>query len=124
MKYLDYLDELNDSLTFKTSFKPTQEELDELLNFLIAKKDNEKIWRLALSFVNYNYNFDKFINYFVKEQNIYYLEELLYVLHDDKFNIKEVYNKINDDSFKNEYINILKEYYVMNDDEIKKLLNE
>ena len=124
MKYLDYLDELNGSLTFKTSFKPTQEELDELLNYLTAKKDNEKIWRLALSFANYDYNFDKFINYFIKEQNIYYLEELLYVLHDDKFNIKEVYNKINDDSFKNEYINILKEYYVMNDDEIKKLLNE
>lgn len=124
MKYLDYLDELNDSLTFKTDFKPTQEELYELLNALIDKKDDERIWRLAFSFANYDYNFDKSIDYFVKEQNIYYLGELLYALRDDKFNIKEVYNKIKDDSFKNEYINILKEYYVMNDDEIKKLLNE
>jgi hypothetical protein len=124
MKYLDYLDELNSSLTFKTAFKPTQKELDELLIFLIDKKDNEKIWRLAFSFANYDYNFNKFIDYFIKEKNIWYLEELLNALGDDKFDIKQTYKKITDDLFKNEYIDMIKDYYVMNVEDVKKFLNE
>ncbi len=124
MKYLDYLDELNSSLTFKTAFKPTQKELDELLIFLIDKKDNEKIWRLAFSFANYDYNFNKFIDYFIKEKNILYLEELIKELGDDKFDIKQTYKKITDDLFKNEYIDMIKDYYVMNVEDVKKFLNE
>ncbi|MBR4351155.1 MAG: hypothetical protein IKP98_02930 [Bacilli bacterium] len=119
MKYKEYLDELNDSLTFKTKFIPTQEELDELFNEISKTNNHELVWRLAFSFSNSNYNFDKFIDYYIKEKDMWFLEELLYAITEERFNDKDIYNRIEDKEFLKEYVDFIKHYYGMTDEQIK-----
>lgn len=119
MKYKEYLDELNDSLTFKTKFIPTQEELDELLDELSKTNNHELVWRLAFSFSNSNYSFDKFIDYYIKEKDMWFLEELLYAITEERFDDKDIYNRIEDKEFLKEYVDFIKHYYGMTDEQIK-----
>ncbi len=119
MKYKEYLDELNDSLTFKTKFIPTQEELDELFYEISKTNNHELVWRLAFSFSNSNYNFDKFIDYYIKEKDMWFLEELLYAITEERFDDKDIYNRIEDKEFLKEYVDFIKHYHGMTDEQIK-----
>lgn len=115
MKYEKIFKELDEDLTIKTHFIPTQKELDEMLDILIKKKDKEKIWRLAFTFSLLDLNFDKFIYYYIKEKDSWYLYELFSVITDEKFDDKKLYEYVskNYNDCLDTFIQAIKEYYGM-----------
>ena len=115
MKYEKIFKELDEDLKIKTHFIPTQKELDEMLDILIKKKDKEKIWRLAFTFSNLDLNFDKFIYYYIKEKDSWYLYELFSVITDEKFDDKKLYEYVckNYNDCLDTFIQAIKDYYGM-----------
>ena len=115
MKYEKIFRELDEDLKIKTHFIPTQEELDEMLDILIIKKDKEKIWRLAFTFSDLDLNFDKFIYYYIKEKDSWYLSELFYVITDQNFDDKKIYEYVNKNynDCLDTFIQAIKDYYGM-----------
>lgn len=53
----------------------SQEKFDLIATKLIINDEKELLWRLCGSFAGYNFN--KVIDYFIKEKDSYYLEELV-----------------------------------------------
>ena len=115
MKYEKIFNELDEDLTIKTHFIPTQKELDEMLDILIKRKDKEKIWRLAFTFSLLDLNFDKFIYYYIKEKDSWYLYELFSVITDEKFDDKKLYEYVskNYNDCLDTFIQAIKDYYGM-----------
>ena len=115
MKYEKIFNELDEDLTIKTHFIPTQKELDEMLDILIKRKDKEKIWRLTFTFSDLDLNFDKFIYYYIKEKDSWYLYELFSVITDEKFDDKKIYEYVskNYNDCLDTFIQAIKDYYGM-----------
>ena len=115
MKYEKIFNELDEDLTIKTHFIPTQKELDEMLDILIKRKDKEKIWRLVFTFSFLDLNFDKFIYYYIKEKDSWYLYELFSVITDEKFDDKKLYEYVskNYNDCLDTFIQAIKDYYGM-----------
>ena len=115
MKYEKIFNELDEDLTIKTHFIPTQKELDEMLDILIKRKDKEKIWRLTFTFSDLDLNFDKFIYYYIKEKDSWYLSELFYVITDQNFDDKKIYEYVNKNynDCLDTFIQAIKDYYGM-----------
>ena len=115
MKYEKIFKELDEDLKIKTHFIPTQKELDEMLDILIRKNDKEKIWRLVFTFSLLDLNFDKFIYYYIKEKESWYLYELFSVITDEKFDDKKIYEYVskNYNDCLDTFIQAIKDYYGM-----------
>ena len=115
MKYEKIFNELDEDLKIKTHFIPTQKELDEMLDILIKRKDKEKIWRLTFTFSDLDLNFDKFIYYYIKEKDSWYLYELFSVITDEKFDDKKLYEYVskNYNDCLDTFIQAIKDYYGM-----------
>ena len=115
MKYEKIFKELDEDLKIKTHFIPTQKELDEMLDILIRKNDKEKIWRLVFTFSLLDLNFDKFIYYYIKEKDSWYLYELFSVITDEKFDDKKLYEYVskNYNDCLDTFIQAIKDYYGM-----------
>ena len=79
------------------------------------EKDKEKIWRLAFTFSLLDLNFDKFIYYYIKEKDSWYLYELFSVITDEKFDDKKLYEYVskNYNDCLDTFIQAIKDYYGM-----------
>ncbi len=102
-----------------------QEMFDLMVDVGIKNNQREKLWRLAFNYEYRNKDFNKIIDYFIKEKDAYYLSETLYVvgsevdkerlvkalLKEDKNFVKDFLTEnINSGELDDEQINILNEY--------------
>ena len=81
-----YMEKMNDKvfLKFITNYisvpcppKLSQEKFNDLVKSGIEDDLREAIWRLAVNYENYNYDFFLIENYFIEKRDVYYITELI-----------------------------------------------
>ena len=104
----------------------SEELFHELVEDAIQSEDSlENVWRLAMTYDNYDFNYDEIDKFFINSKDAYYISEYIsgvlqvsqekitnmLIEQDDKDLIKEFLNKYVEASHLQEkYINILKEH--------------
>ena len=129
MKKKDSIHELMLSITNDMPEKPPkidQNKFDEIVNDAICSDDSlEKVWRIAMTYDEYGFNYDIIDKFFIDSKDTYYLSEYISVVlqinqekivnmmieQGDKNLINEFLNKyIGVSGLQEKYVNILKEY--------------
>ena len=129
MKKKDSIHELMLSITNDMSEKLPkidQNKFDEIVNDAICSDDSlEKVWRIAMTYDEYGFNYDIIDKFFIDSKDTYYLSEYISVVlqinqekivnmmieQGDKNLINEFLNKyIGVSGLQEKYVNILKEY--------------
>ena len=82
------LNELKSCLSLEHPKNIGQENLDKLIDYAIKNGNGEIIWRIALSFANFDLDFTKVMLYFIEVKDEFYVIETLYAVGDDKIDLK------------------------------------
>lgn len=108
------LNELKSCLSLDHPKNIGQENLDKLIDYAIKNGNREIVWRIALSYSNFNLDFTKIMLYFIEEKDEFYVIETLYAVGDDKIDLKLSKKKVletNDNDFIGKVIEDVKSYY-------------
>ena len=129
MKKKDSIHELMLSITNDMPEKPPkidQNKFEQIVKDAICSDDSlEKVWRIAMTYDEYGFNYDIIDKFFIDSKDTYYLSEYISVVlqinqekivnmmieQGDKNLINEFLNKyIGVSGLQEKYVNILKEY--------------
>ena len=108
------LNELKSCLFLEHPKNIGQENLDKLIDYAIKNGNREIVWRIALSYSNFNLDFTKVMLYFIEVKDEFYVIETLYAVGDDKIDLKLSKKKVletNDNEFIRKVIEDVKLYY-------------
>ena len=108
------LNELKTCLSLEHPKNIGQENLDKLIDYAIKNGNREIVWRIALSYSNFNLDFTKIMLYFIEVKDEFYVIETLYAAGDDKIDLKLSKKKVletNDNEFIGKVIEDVKSYY-------------
>lgn len=108
------LNELKSCLSLEYPRNIGQENLDKLIDYAIKNGNREIIWRIALSYSNFDLDFTKIMLYFIETKDEFYVIETLYAVGDDKIDLKLTKKKVletNDNEFIGKVIEDVKSYY-------------
>ncbi len=108
------LNELKTCLSLDHPKNIGQENLDKLIDYAIKNGNREIVWRIALSYSNFNLDFTKIMLYFIEVKDEFYVIETLYAAGDDKIDLKLSKKKVletNDNEFIGKVIEDVKSYY-------------
>lgn len=108
------LNELKSCLSLEHPKNIGQENLDKLIDYAIKNGNREIVWRIALSYSNFNLDFTKIMLYFIEVKDEFYVIETLYAAGDDKIDLKLSKKKVletNDNEFIGKVIEDVKSYY-------------
>lgn len=108
------LNELKTCLSLEHPKNIGQEKLDKLIDYAIKNGNREIVWRIALSYSNFNLYFTKVMLYFIEVKDEFYVIETLYAAGDDKIDLKLSKKKVletNDNEFIEKVIEDVKLYY-------------
>lgn len=114
------LNELKSCLSLEHPKDIGQENLDKLIDYAIKNGNREIVWRIALSYGNFDLDFTKIMLYFIEVKDEFYVIETLYAAGDDKIDLKLSKKKVletNDSKFIREVIEDVKLYYGVNSNE-------
>ena len=102
------------------------DNLDKLIDYAIKNGNREIVWRIALSYSNFNLDFTKIMLYFIEVKDEFYVIETLYAAGDDKVDLKLSKKKVletNDNDFIGKVIEDVKFYYgVDNNEDLNKII--
>lgn len=81
----------------KAPFPPhfDQDTIDKLIKVGIEKDERELLWRLAFNYEGKGLKFDKIVDYFIKNNDDFYLSELISAVGND-LDIDYIVDKVND----------------------------
>lgn len=126
MDYEVILNELKNNLSLKHPRNIGQENLDKLIDYAIKNCSKEIVWRIALSYSNFNLDFTKIMLYFIEVKDEFYVIETLYAVGDDKIDLKLSKKKVletNDNDFIGKVIEDVKSYYcVKSNEDLNKII--
>ena len=108
------LNELKTCLSLEHPKNIGQENLDKLIDYAIKNGNREIVWRIALSYSNFDLDFTKIMLYFIEAKDEFYVIETLYAAGDDKIDLKLSKKKVletNDNEFIGKVIEYVKLYY-------------
>ena len=108
------LNELKSCLSLEHPKNIGQENLDKLIDYAIKNGNREIVWRIALSYSNFNLDLTKIMLYFIEAKDEFYVIETLYAVGDDKIDLKLSKKKAletNDSEFIGKVIEDVKLYY-------------
>lgn len=108
------LNELKTCLSLEHPKNIGQENLDKLIDYAIKNGNREIVWRIALSYSNFDLDFTKIMLYFIETKDEFYVIETLYAAGDDKIDLKLSKKKVletNDNDFIGKVIEDVKSYY-------------
>ena len=114
------LNELKTCLSLEHPKNIGQENLDKLIDYAIKNGNREIVWRIALSYSNFDLDFTKIMLYFIETKDEFYVIETLYAVGDDKIDLKLTKKKVletNDNEFIGKVIEDVKSYYCVNSNE-------
>ena len=114
MEFEIILNELKTCLSLEHPKNIGQEKLDKLIDYAIKNGNREIVWRIALSYSNFNLYFTKVMLYFIEVKDEFYVIETLYAAGDDKIDLKLSKKKVletNDNEFIEKVIEDVKLYY-------------
>lgn len=114
MDYEVILNELKNNLSLEHPRNIGQENLDKLIDYAIKNGNREIVWRIALSYSNFDLDFTKIMLYFIETKDEFYVIETLYAVDDDKIDLKLTKKKVletNDNDFIGKVIENVKSYY-------------
>ena len=120
----ELLELIADKIKLKVPPEMNQDKFERLVKAGIEKDEREWLWRLAFSYEDMDINFDSIVDYYIKENDGYYLAELISAIG-DSLNIDSIIDKINNpdlikDLEKREYV--IDTYF--SDEQKNKLLNK
>ena len=108
------LNELKTCLSLEHPKNIGQENLDKLIDYAIKNGNREIVWRIAISYSNFDLDFTKIMLYFIETKDEFYVIETLYAVGDDKIDLKLTKKKVletNDNEFIRKVIEDVKLYY-------------
>ena len=108
------LNELKTCLSLEHPKNIGQENLDKLIDYVIKNGTREIVWRIAISYSNFDLDFTKIMLYFIETKDEFYVIETLYAVGDDKIDLKLTKKKVletNDNEFIRKVIEDVKLYY-------------
>ena len=108
------LNELKTCLSLDHPKNIGQENLDKLIDYAIKNGNREIVWRIALSYSDFDLDFTKIMLYFIEVKDEFYVIETLYAAGDDKIDLKLSKKKVletNDNEFIGKVIEDVKSYY-------------
>jgi hypothetical protein len=108
------LNELKTCLSLEHPKNIGQENLDKLIDYAIKNGNREIVWRIALSYSNFDLDFTKIMLYFIETKDEFYVIGTLYAVGDDKIDLKLTKKKVletNDNDFIGKVIENVKSYY-------------
>lgn len=120
MNFEIILNELKSCLSLEHPKNIGQENLDRLIDYAIKNGNRETVWRIALSYSNFNLDFTRVMLYFIEVKDEFYVIETLYAAGDDKIDLKLSKKKVletNDNDFIEKVIEDVKLYYGVNRNE-------
>lgn len=120
MNFEIILNELKSCLSLEHPKNIGQENLDKLIDYAIKNGNRETVWRIALSYSNFNLDFTRVMLYFIEVKDEFYVIETLYAAGDDKIDLKLSKKKVletNDNDFIGKVIEDVKLYYGVNRNE-------
>lgn len=94
MNNLEIINSLEKQLTIGNPKIISQKGFDELVDFCIQSDLRERLWRLALTYSNFNYDFAKIFDFYLDKLDSFYLIETMRVIGDEKSNLKDLYRKV------------------------------
>ena len=129
--YMDYaviLNELKNNLSLEHPRNIGQENLDKLIDYAIKNCSKEIVWRIALSYSDFDLDFTKIVLYFIKEKDSFYIAETISAVDCNKINIKLVKEKFlerNDKDFIKKVVDNIKTYCdVDSNKELKSIIED
>ena len=114
MDYEVILNELKNNLSLEHPRNIGQENLDKLIDYAIKNCSKEIVWRIALSYSDFDLDFTKIVLYFIEVKDEFYVIETLYAAGDDKIDLKLSKKKVletNDNGFIGKVIEDVKSYF-------------
>lgn len=114
MDYEVILNELKNNLSLEHPRNIGQENLDKLIDYAIKNCSKEIVWRIALSYSDFDLDFTKIMLYFIEVKDEFYVIETLYAVGDDKIDLKLTKKKVletYDNDFIGKVIESVKLYY-------------
>lgn len=118
MSNLEIINILEKQLTIGNPKIISQKEFDELVDVCAHSDLRERLWRLALTYSNLNYDFTKVFDFYLEKLDAHYLIETVYAVGDEKSKLKDLYRKVKEtknDGFICSVQEGLMGYYVIND---------
>ena len=121
------LNELKTCLSLEHPKNIGQENLDKLIDYAIKNGNREIVWRIAISYSNFDLDFTKIMLYFIETKDEFYVIETLYAVGDDKIDLKLTKKKVletNDNEFIRKVIEDVKLYYgVKSNKDLNKIID-
>lgn len=94
MSNLEIINILEKQLTIGNPKIISQKEFDELVDVCAHSDLRERLWRLALTYSDLNYDFTKVFDFYLEKLDAHYLIETVYAVGDEKSNLKDLYRKV------------------------------